>query len=416
MSDILNKNQHAPEQTAQNKGKGNKFLVIFVCAFLSLVLIFGATLGTITGVKNSRAAVKYEGLVMTEELASFFASYYKAQYMSRLRSAGVKSVYDTENFWSTKANDEYTYGQLLIKNTKEYLAGILAANYLFDSRTKLSKADKEKIAQACRDMLANNAEGSESVFDGLVSEYGFSYSEFEKAATMLYKLATVTNLLFGYNGAYIKDDATLSDEYLKTYSHVKLLVIRTETDFLLDENGNRVIGEDGNDETYVLPEADKAERQRIIEEVRTYIKALEEGGDVQMSPIMFDNYIRLYDDSDASMHADGYYFNEKSDFTASFVKYDSPEIVEKALSMNKGEYAEVVLDYAVCFIYKYDPSYLAYSGTQSTECFTDFYKDAAVYFFDKYVAELSAGVIFTEKYNNLNPIKLPYNAIYYPRF
>ena len=75
----------------QNKRK-NAFLITFICIFLALVLIFGAVLGIVTAVENANAVVKYEGLTMDKETASFFVTYYKYRYTLDLGVLGVQTL------------------------------------------------------------------------------------------------------------------------------------------------------------------------------------------------------------------------------------------------------------------------------------------------------------------------------------
>ena len=75
-------------------------LLVFVAAFLSLALIFGATLGVIAIVKRANSVVSYDGVTMTKPVASFFVSRFKVSYLSALRASGVNAV-DTDEFWAS---------------------------------------------------------------------------------------------------------------------------------------------------------------------------------------------------------------------------------------------------------------------------------------------------------------------------
>ena len=67
-----------------NKMPKNRFLLIFVCIFVAVVLVFGAVLGIISAVKKSRTVVSFKGVGMNAEVASFFATEYKSKFMSSL--------------------------------------------------------------------------------------------------------------------------------------------------------------------------------------------------------------------------------------------------------------------------------------------------------------------------------------------
>ena len=399
----------------QNKRK-NAFLITFICIFLALVLIFGAVLGIVTAVKNANAVVKYEGLTMDKETASFFVTYYKYRYMSLLSSLGVEGVEDTRGFWNKIYEKEgVSYGELLTKSTEQYIRQIIAANYLFDNYGKLTGDDKDIINTARNELLTYKADGNKKHFNSEVSRYGFDYSSLKDAITMLYKANTAKNIIYGSDGSNLANFPEVANEYLAEYTHAKLLFIRTETTFELDDGGNRIIGDDGNDKTRPLTDAEKAERQTLISEIRGYIDALENGGDIQMGEEMFDYYLEKHDEGDKNMHADGYYFHKNSSFTSEFSEVFK-NIVDKSYSMNVGSYDEVSVDFGVCFIYKYEPTANVYSSTLAEVCFTDFYSDAAIVMFEKNLTELSEDVIFDKKFSQIDIIGLPYNYDYLPSF
>ena len=95
------------------------------------------------GVKNARAAVKYDGLTMDRECVSFFASYYKTIYMSALSkptlfSEGVKNVSDTRYFWESVSESGETYGELLESGVETYIKQMMVAVYLYDNYASVS--------------------------------------------------------------------------------------------------------------------------------------------------------------------------------------------------------------------------------------------------------------------------------------
>ena len=403
-------------QTEQQNKRKNKFLITFICIFLSLVLILGAVLGIISVVRNSKAAAKYRGVTMDKETASFFVSYFKYRYMSVLSSTGVVGVEDTRGFWNKVPEGEgETYGQLLVKSTEEYVRQIMVANYLYDNYAKLTSSERDIINNARRELLTYKADGKKDLFNSSVSKYGFDYASLKDAITMLYKANTVKDIIYGSDGSNIANFPEIANEYLSEYTHVKLLFIRTETTFVLDGGGNRVIGDDGNDETRLLTEAEKAERQKLISDIRGYIDALDNGGDVQMGEEMFDYYLEKHDEGDEDMHADGYYFHKNSSFTAEFSEV-LKNVVDKSYAMEIGSYDEVNVDFGVCFIYKYQPTANVYASTLSEVCFTDFYEDAANVNFEKTLTELSLDVVLTDKFREIDVIGIPYNYDYLPTF
>lgn len=412
-----NNNYKAHFEPNKNGSKRNVFLICFVSIFVAVALIIGAVFGIIAAVENSNAAFKYEGMTISEELASFFVSYYKYEYLSMLKRNGVSNAEDTKEFWNTKCNSVNTYGEFLEYNTREYIKQILVANFLFDNTKKLSAAEKRDIELAAEEILDYHADGSVETFNEETAEFGFTYSIFEDAAKMLYKATVARSVIFGSDGSKISSEADSCNDFLSKYSRVKLLFIRTSDKFKLDDKGNRVQGDDGNDVLEVLSAEERAERAQDIEEIRAAISAIHEDGDMQMSPELFDYYLKKYaNDGDSSKSDDGYYFYSSSVFTVEFAK-EFEDIVDKSInSMSVGDFAEVKTDFGVCFIYKCDIEPGAYFDQDEDSCFLDFYELAAIYTFDEMLKKLSADVVVKERFDNIDIISMPYNSVFYPRF
>ncbi len=391
-----------------------KIVLIFVSVFLALIIIFGAVLGITLAVRNSRAAVRYKNVTMDSGVASYFETYYKYRYMSALSRAGVKDVRDDIEFWSTASGNGKTYGEMLAEESMAYISSIAVANYLFNSYSNLSSSDKKIISSAAEKTLDYKADGSKEFFDSETKKYGFDYESFKEAVKMIYKADTAQTAIYGIDGTKLKNYPELAGEYLSEYTHVKLLFIRTETAFVLDEEGNRIKGNDGNDLTRLLTEEEKAERQALISEIRGYISAIGTG-DVEMGETMFEYYLDKNDEGDRASHGDGYYFHNSASYTAEFSEMFS-DVVEKSYSMKMGEFSDVPVDFGICFIYKCAPTDGAYTQKANAAYFTDFYSDAANTLFEKSLAELSSGVVFTDKHNKDAVITKPYNYIYFPVF
>ena len=396
--------------------KQNKPLVIFVSVFVSVVLAFTLILGTVTVVKNINAAVSYEGLTMNREEASFFVSYYKYRYMSMLSQSGVEDVRDTPYFWSlTDEQSGKTYGQLLSENTELYLRQVLAANYLYDNYSDLDKNSSKKINSAVDDILTYKAEGSKTLFNEMTQMYGFDFSSFKSAVKLLYKAETVKNIIFGIDGVNMPNYSDYCLEYLETYSHVQLFFIRTGTEFVVDEDGNRVKDEDGQDKLRPLTDEEKAERNEIIGTINSLIDGFHNDSDLEITVESYLSYQNKYDDGDVTFHNTGYYFSKNSAYTLEFSGM-FPEVVESALSMQIGDFSYVDTSIGVCYIYKYEVVNGDYTLTMLSDMFEDFYRDGSTYIFETFLDELVGDVVFKEKYNEIDIIKLPYNSNFLPRF
>ncbi len=429
MSNKKNKNGALPSaenkriQTAEFMGK--HFIKIFVSVFLLFAIVFGTVLGIVSAIRSGSAAVSYKGVVMDAKTLSFFQSYYKKLYMSALSNAGVENVYDEPAFWNSVGEGEKkSYGELLRENSELYVKQIVAANYLYDNYSRVTKSEREAIREAAMAVVLREADGSTASFNDQLSAFGFKfdYEAMLGAAEMIYKADSVKRLIYGTQGSSLKDgsisDASeLCDEYLMEYTHVKLIVLNTETKYKLDENGKKIVGFDGKYETEALTEKERSEILEDVENIRTHIANI--GTDeAQMSPTMFDmlhnNFIEDGKMEDSGLR-DGYYFHPDSEFTEGFPE-EYLDIVERAYEMEPDSYSEVKLGDQVCFIYKLSPTKNIYKTSLSEACFGDFYSDLAAKLFHESISLYSEEVSFTDKYDPDEIILLPYNYKYIPRF
>ena len=396
---------------------GKRALIIFVAAFLSLALVLGATLGIISMVKKAGSVVSYEGITMNKQVASFFVSRFKVEYISALRSSGVNAS-DTEAFWSLKDDTGVTYADKLCTLAEQYLKEVVASAYLFDRYAKLNKEDKENIKSTCRDVLEYQANGNEEEFDERAARFGFDYDSFCDAVELLYKSVNSYNVIYGTDGSGIYSDNASCEKYLSEYSHVQFIFIRTEQKLTTDVDGKTVLVD--------LTESEKAERLALIDSLSRAIDAAETNDDGQMTPAMFEIYLDgKYNDGDTSMNATGYYLHENAETTVEFAEA-FPEVVKTALEMEKGQFEKVVTTVidadnligmdSVCFIYKYEPASGAYKIPALERWFSDFYSDAAERMFVESVSALIKDAKTTDKLVELDIVAIPKNTEFVPRF
>ena len=390
-----------------------KFLLIFVCIFVAIVLIFGAVLGIVSSMKKAKAAVSYRSEMMDKEVASFFATLYKYEYMSVLRKAGAYPE-DTYAFWNKDSGNGKSYGELLVQGTRGYLAQILVTNYLFDKYVDLTSDERALISQAAENTLNEKAGGSKSKFNEEVSIFGFSYSSFKTATEMLYKAAMAESVFCGNNGENMQSQTELINEYINEYSHVKLLFIRTDKTYVLDDKGNRVTLDGGTYQMRELSAEEKAERLLLIEEIDSLIAAIGTG-EMSMSKDTFDYYVSEYDEGDPNMHSSGYYFHPDADFS---IAYDEnfEEITDKVYAASIGGFAKAEEDFGVCYIYKYEPTIADIEVDSLKNCFADFYTNLAGEFFSETLTELMGEVKYSDIFDEVDVLDLPYNYDFIPVF
>ena len=405
----VKKEKNTNEQK-QKMSPQNRNLLIFVCIFVSFVVIFSSTLGIIMGVINAKTVVKYESTRMYEGDVIYLASVFKSSYISYLNKSGVKNVRDSEGFWSSDSGVEgKTYGDLLRAAFYEYLCGIAVKNSLYLDTKKFGKTEKNEVKAKVDKKLALLNLDKES-FNALYDETLFEYDDFLSGSYLLTKADAAFATIYGSDGTAIASYTDECEKYLKTYTHVALIFLRTEDAYVFDENGQLTYDENNNVIMRDLTDEERAEREKSAESLREYIKNAEEGLGNAISPETFELYMKEKSDTDPEMMDRGYYFHPNAEITGQF--YDVyPEVVKRAFEMEIGEYAEVECSDSVCFIYRYDVTAGAYAD-RTNVFFSDFYSDAADYSFTESIRTLSSEVVFSEKFANIDIVSIPANSKY----
>ncbi len=393
----MKNNQSAETPKKQKMNKKNRNLLIFVCIFAAFVMIFGIVFGVIAMINDAKIVVKLDNASMDEGTVRVFASYYKSLHISALQREGYTDAKDTRSFWKSTRSDGKTQGEFYIESFEDYIAGILAGCSLVYEERGLTSSEEKYIKEKAEEFL--NYYGSEDAFNEAMSEYGFDYDDFLNALTLSYASSLAMDIMYGYEGSALQsgsaDALMMCYEYLSTYSRVKWLYLAKE--MIVDDEGNDVY----------LTESEKAERQQIAEALREAIRCEKEDLDGAISTDMFMLYLEQ-SDGDMSMNETGYYFNENAEQTALLYQYQ-PELVRSSLDMEVGEYIEVETDDAICFIYKCEVDYSAYTDSDNP-FFSDFYSDAARYFYTNLVKLMSEDAEFRDKFYDIDLVSIPKNS------
>ncbi|MBR2929701.1 MAG: hypothetical protein IKC32_00595 [Clostridia bacterium] len=371
-------------KAAEKKPKGTRLILpIIICSVLAAVLLFGIVMGSIALARELGAVVSYGGVTVDRGVASYLASTYKAQ--------------------GGEADGEAI---------ERYIRSVVAAAYLFDRNASLSDTDREWIKTNTAEILDYKAGNSKAEFNKLAADMGFSYDDFVRATELIYKAAVAKEAIYGVGGARLaySQNSSLVSKYYAKYSHVKIIFIRTEDRFLLDEDGNRVKDEDGNDKLVDLSDYECELVREDIEEIRELMEGANTGGEVQMSLETFNSYYKTYND-DPQNADNGYYFAPASAYTAEYME-EYPNLIAKALSMSVGEYALTEDGDTVCAIYKYGNVLHDYVSSSASHFFTDFYSDAADFLFAEALDELIADVKVKDSYYAIDVAALKKNNLF----
>lgn len=395
------KNKNGGASAATKKRIGNRILIISLCAFLLAVIIFAATLGIIAAIRQGSYIVSSGFIGLDDGVCSYLSSVYKAQYKGELSKK--YNVSDTEAFWNSKDEDGNVFGELLKEKTKAYIRAVVASSALFDKYTTLSSSDRQRIEKFEYEALYR-FDSSVSKYNEAMAKYGFDFSDFKYAAELLYKAESAEIKMFGDYGSVASSFYSDCEEFYKKYSHVYLVFVREETTFVLDENGNRVVDENGFDKLRDLTEKERAERALRIEKLTAAANGINEGN---VNPERYFELMDEYDEGDRKSHADGYYFMKDAAYTKEFSEA-FPEVTAAVEELGVGKCAEVDVSVGKCFIYKVEREKEAYVDTASDWCFSDFFPHIASVVYPRIYKEAADAVSFSELWDSFDPVKIPY--------
>ena len=407
-----------------------RIIIISVSVLVGIAVILGAVLGITSAVKRSSYVMSLDDFGIDAQVACYLSSVFKSMYMQSLASSGV-NVSDTPSFWATKVFRENTYGDYLAYETEQYIKQIISANVLFDSYTSLSSADKKEIELAAKEILVYKSEGDVAKFNEATKAMGFDYKTFKRATEIIYKAYSVKNRIFGENGENMENFPEELAAYYSGYTRVKLIFIRTQDTFVLDEDGNRVRDDKGNDSLRSLTQEERAERVQYIERLDACIEGINNG---TVAPEYYDSlaaeiYEKFKENIDTTLTS-GYYFISGSKFTTEFSEMFS-DVVTKAFDMEVGtasvtEYGSIMAEdedngatafVGRCYIYRAENESKAYESKDQNGFFSDFYSLAATSLYQKMINEYLGEVeVKEDKWSKIDPVSIPYNTDYSARF
>ena len=374
-------------------------VTVSVAVLLVLTMTFGATLGTVLIVKNSTSVVRLGTVSMNEGVAAYFVSRFKATYITSVQKEGFTMAGDYEDFWQSEYKDGQTHGERFEQEAKDYLKQLIVAARIFDSKSGLNKADKQIIKKAYEDVLEYQANGDEKTFNEMGKRYGFTYKDFKKAVTLLYKATQAYGILYQSTSDLTEEE---KDAYLSEYTCARLLFIRTETKLVTNTVTGAV-------EEIALSDGEKEERAKVIAELRAAINAYNEGTDGQINEEMYEIYLSKYSEGDTSIDPYGYYFHPNAECTEEF-REEFADVVDKAYEMRVGDYAEVKVSIGYCFIYKSPVISGIYDVPALERWFSDFLADVSVSSYSIMISESASAVKEGPRFSRIDFVSTPMNV------
>ena len=300
-----------------------KILLRPVAAILSLVLLCCSFVGCAA----KKDVVRYENLAVTSDIFNYLCSLKKTEYLYdayQLSPSDVSSsqLQDNELIWATKDVDNVTVADHLKMAVLEEVQSLLYFAHIAVEQGYTLNSEQIKILEnGFKKNIVSQFE-TKKEFNDYMKNYGITYD----GMLEYYKLQTLaeqgTELLFGEAGTAKVSDEAAKAHFNKSYITMSAIFINTKNKTY--PNGKVVL----------LPESEKAEKLRLVEETASRLAAGED-------------FAALCEEvSDAKVSRD------EAEKGATILKGShSVSIVnDKLVEMKTGEYTRVDVDDGVYFI------------------------------------------------------------------
>ena len=388
------------------------FIKKAICAMLVLFMLVGLLMSC--GSKG-KPLLMLDDSSISVNIFELYLTRRKGTLSSMEYGDSVKS----DEFWDTWIDiyDKKTlnthYTEEVLDSAKTYLAAIAAFDEL---GLELPKSYIDEIDATLDEMVENEANGSKSAFNSILSHYGVNYDILREAYIIDAKIAHLRDELFGKNGS--KVGANLIDDYYKeNYARFKQVFLYTyEFVYEEDENGDPIyyrkdnssrisydktkiqkLNADGSpaydkngDYIYVYVDKDGKERiayskkdasakQKYDSTGNPLIKYYGEN-DPEMKIVLsdadelfaqtakgdfsgFDKLVTEYNQEDGSQdYPNGYYVSANT-------AYEAGEVIETVLDMEVGEVKKIRSEYGVHILMRYELVDKAYTFEENEDLF-----------------------------------------------
>lgn len=375
---------------------------------IALVLTFILAMSCLAGCSsNGKTLMQIEDTKISVNLYMLYLSRLKGILCSAY-SFGEDAMEDS--FWDTVMSAEgmtYNtyYSNTILENTKTYLAAL----YEFDQRgLELPKATLNKIDERIDDFIENDADGSKTTFNSMLSEYGVNYKLLREAYIIEEKISMLKDTVYGANGELIAKNL-IDDYYEQNYARFKQIFYYTyDYVYMTDANGDDIyyrkdgkiaydtsepampkndsdgkpVYDSNGDRVYIYVNEEglsriaydkkNGTRRHKTAEDGSYIVANLEGEELQAvldsaaqtmektAKNDFTGFEALM--SDDETYPNGYYMTRDSN-------YDSPEVVKALFEMEIGEVRLIKSDYGIHIIMKYELEEDGYNKKDNSDFF-----------------------------------------------
>ena len=208
-----------------------------ILAVVMALLMLGACL-TGCASKTGKAMLKLDGTELSENVFLLYLSRMKGSLCSSyLYGSEAKTAAFWDKYMDTTGK---TYNEYYTQKVLESAKNTLAALYAFDEKKlKLPDSYMEDIDARLAELMEQDANGSKTEFDMILSEFGASYEVLREAYIIEAKVKYLTDTMLGTNGELIGKEL-IDGYYQENYARFKQIFLYTYTVYKTDANGDEI--------------------------------------------------------------------------------------------------------------------------------------------------------------------------------
>ena len=288
----------------------------------------------------SPAYASYGKYEISQNMYEYWTAYYKARFYSSFAEYGlVDGEYD-ESVWDQTVDGEKTLAEQITEHVDSLVNEMLVCAQIFDRLGLNSDASVNKQISDTVDGLIKsdmNAAGSRQELNGILGAYGMNTDTLRRALEYEAKASVVSDRLFGEGGEHAVTDAEREQYYQSNYHRAKHILIKNDVKYVLDDKGEPKMNiYTGRYETEELTDAEKAEKQKLAEQILQRCKT---GEDIEA---LLEDY---NEDSGMTVYTDGYFISADS-------LYDT-KYITAVLTSQPGDVQLAETSYGLMIIKKY---------------------------------------------------------------
>ncbi len=283
--------------------------------------------------KETAAAITFRDTVISENEFIYWMSTYKGVF---LQSMGT--TVDNAAYWSAKLTEDITYGDYFnVMALSGIMSNAVSLQLFSEYGLTLTNEEINAVDSAINDLITSA--GGRNILNSYLTAYGINLNMLRDVKLNSLKVAKLQEYLYGENGIESATDEELAKYYNDNYYRIKFIVLRTDKDYIRDENGEVILNEEtGSYLTRDLTEADAEAKRALAKDLELRLTSGED----------FEELLAEYTMDMGMLHfEDGYYINASSQIVEEDVR-------ATALSMAIGEVKAIETELGCYIIKRYE--------------------------------------------------------------